>query len=69
MPNMLQDLGVSLQRWRDCFAEFEESDRSIQESFQFRRLDKRFAGRSRCQLRVERRGQYEHVPELTKDAD
>jgi hypothetical protein len=67
VPDVFQDLGVSLQRWRDCFAEFEESDRPIQESFQLRRLDERFAGCSRCQLRIECRGQDEHVPELTKD--
>jgi hypothetical protein len=69
VPDVFQDLGVSLQCWRDCFAEFEESDCPIQESFQLRRLNERFAGRSRCQLRVECRGQDEHVSELTKDAD
>ena len=40
---MLQDFGVSLQRGGDCFAEFEESDGSLKESFELVRLHQRFA--------------------------
>jgi hypothetical protein len=44
LPDVFQDFRVPLQGWRDCFAEFQESDCPVKESFELGRLHQMFAG-------------------------
>jgi hypothetical protein len=50
LPDVFQNLRVPLQGWRDCFAEFQESDCPVKKSFELVCLHERFAGAERSQL-------------------
>lgn len=56
---MLQEFGIALQGWGDCFVEFEESNGSIKEGLQLLAIHKV------TQLGSVRRGQDEHIAELS----